>query len=43
MVGAFAPTAAWFWMPPVYLLTLAVVGTALFTARNRPTVHHSTV
>lgn len=43
VVGAFAPSAAWFWMPPVYLLTLAVIGMALFTARNRPTVNPSTV
>lgn len=42
IVGAFAPTAAWFWLPPVYLLTLAVIGIALFSARNQPTVNPST-
>lgn len=41
VVGAFAPSAAWFWLPPVYLLTLAVIVTALATARNRPAVHPS--
>lgn len=35
-VGAFAPSAAWFWLPPVYLLTFAVIVTALITAQNRP-------
>jgi hypothetical protein len=36
VVGAFAPSAAWFWMPPVYLLTAAVIVTALLTIRSRP-------
>ena len=36
VIGAFAPTAAWFWLPPVYLLTAAVVIIALLTSRNRP-------
>lgn len=35
VVGAFAPSAAWFWLPPVYLLTAAVVIVALITVRNR--------
>ena len=38
-VGALAPSVAWFWLPPVYLLTLAVIVTALVTARNRPIAH----
>ncbi len=38
MVGAFAPSVAWFWLPPVYLLTVAVVVTALMTVGNRPTI-----
>lgn len=37
LVGAFAPTTAWFWMPPVYLLTLAIITITLLTARSRPT------
>ena len=36
VVGAFAPSAAWFWLPPVYLLTAAVVIIALVTSQNRP-------
>jgi hypothetical protein len=35
-VGAFAPSVAWFWFPPVYLLTAVVIITALLTARNQP-------
>lgn len=42
VVGAFAPTAAWFWMPPVYLLTAAVIVTALISARNPPIVQPGT-
>ncbi len=35
-IGAFAPSVAWFWLPPVYLLTAVVIITALVTARNQP-------
>ncbi len=38
LVGAFAPSSAWFWLPPVYLLTAAIVVLALVTARNPPVV-----
>ncbi|MDH3302831.1 MAG: hypothetical protein OES24_20220 [Acidimicrobiia bacterium] len=38
-VGAFAPSSAWFWLPPVYLVTAAIIIVAVFTARNEPIVH----
>ena len=38
LTGAFAPSLAWFWLPPVYLLTVAVIVTALLTVRNGPTI-----
>lgn len=37
-IGAFAPSMAWFWLPPAYLLTLAVIVAAVVTARNRPAI-----
>lgn len=36
MVGAFAPSLAWFWLPPVYLVTAAIMIVALVTARSDP-------
>lgn len=36
VIGAFAPSTAWFWLPPVYLLTVSIVAVALITARNGP-------
>lgn len=38
VVGAFAPSLAWFWLPPVYLITAAIIIVAVFTARNEPTI-----
>lgn len=38
VVGAFAPTVAWFWLPPVYLLTGVIIVTAIVTSRHRPAV-----
>jgi hypothetical protein len=41
-VGAFAPSVAWFWLPPVYLLTVTVIIIALISARNGPVTQPST-
>ena len=41
VLGAFAPSTAWFWLPPVYLLTAAIIVTALLTVRKRPTIQPS--
>ena len=37
-IGAFAPSIAWFCLPPVYLLTIAIIALALASARNRPMI-----
>ncbi len=36
VVGAFSPSVAWFWMPPVYLVTVAIIVMALATFRSQP-------
>ena len=33
VVGAAAPALAWFWLPPVYLLSFAIAVTAIGSAR----------
>ena len=35
VVGAAAPSVAWFWLPPVYLLSVLIVVVALVDARPR--------
>ena len=42
IVGAFAPSAAWCWIPPVYLLTAAVIIIAVATIRTPALPHSST-
>ncbi len=34
IVGAFAPSVAWYWLPPVYLLTIATIALAVMTTRR---------
>ncbi len=36
VVGAPAPAVAWFWFPPLYLLSLAILVAALLSAPRRP-------
>jgi hypothetical protein len=36
VVGSFAPTAAWYNLPPAYILTVAIAGLALFTTPHPP-------
>lgn len=43
LVGAFAPSLAWFWLPPVYLVTVAIMVVAVFTARNEPIIQASNI
>lgn len=38
LVGSFAPSAAWFWLPPIYLLTVAIIVVALVITRARSVV-----
>jgi hypothetical protein len=38
VVGAFAPSSAWFWLPPVYLVTASIIIVAVFTAGNEPVI-----
>lgn len=40
-IGAAAPALAWFWLPPVYLLTAAIAITAVATRRRRRPVRRS--
>ena len=43
LVGAFAPSLAWFWLPPVYLVTVAIMVVAVYTARNEPIMQASNI
>lgn len=36
LIGAFAPTVAWFWLPPVYAATATIAILALVTGRVPP-------
>ncbi len=36
VVGSLAPSVAWYWLPPVYLLTIAIAAAALLSARVDP-------
>lgn len=35
IVGALAPSVAWFWLPPVWLISVGIVVTAVMSARER--------
>jgi hypothetical protein len=36
VVGSLAPSLAWFWLPPVYLVTVAIAVAAIITTPSRP-------